>query len=262
VTSDAAASKPVEAEAKASDPPDPGTSDPGRTEKLDAVTGESEQPAASEPVLTPAVEKAAVEKAATPAAETTAAPAVEKPGADAPAAGSEPDDEVADEAVSAGPDTDAGAAAAAPRRNDFPVPRPPEMILGAMFLTFAALPLVLAGSALMLQLGAIGPNLARLVPERWPSVDVGSVVLLVRVAGALLFLLGAVFVALAWIAVKPRRWARKAATIVAGVEAVLLIGGMVATAADPVSVGLVVLAGAGAVLLYLPRSEEFLSSQR
>jgi hypothetical protein len=151
---------------------------------------------------------------------------------------------------------------AKPRSNQLVIDRPPEMVLGAIFLTLAALPLVLAGLGLMLQLGQIGPNLARTVPRKWPTVDVEVVVLLVRVAGFVLLLIGLLFIALTWFACKPRRWARAGATALAAVEALLLIAAMIMTAVDPVSLGLILLAGAGAVLLYLPRSEEFLLAQR
>ncbi|MGI8813731.1 MAG: hypothetical protein ACR2G2_00150 [Pseudonocardia sp.] len=154
------------------------------------------------------------------------------------------------------------AVVAAPSSTQGTIGRPPEMYLGAGFLTLAALPLVLAGVALVLQFGAIGANLRQKVLESGSGVDVGSVILLVRVAGGLVLLGGLLFVALSWFALRPRRWARAGATGLAVVEILLLVAAMIVTAIDPVSLGLILLAGAGAVLLYLPRSEEFLLAQR
>jgi hypothetical protein len=133
------------------------------------------------------------------------------------------------------------------RLNRVAVGRPPEMMLGAIFLTFSALPLVLVGLTLLLRLGGLTPGLANA-----PGI-------LVRFIGLALLLVGVVYVALAWYALKPRQWARNGAAVFAGVEIVMLFIAMLTTAFDPVGIGLILLAGAGAVLMFLPRSAEFLA---
>lgn len=130
------------------------------------------------------------------------------------------------------------------------VRRPSEMVLGAVFLTLAALPLAAVGMALLLRVGGVAPGLMPV-----PGI-------LVRFIGLGLLLVGVIFVWLAWFALKPRHWARAGATVFAGVEVVMLVIGMLATAFDPVGVGLVLLAGAGALLMYLPRSAEYLSQSQ
>lgn len=136
--------------------------------------------------------------------------------------------------------------------------RPTEMYIGAVFLTVAALPLVLVGGGLVLQLGALGTNLRQRITDAGVAVDVDGLVIAFRVGGGVLAAVGLLFVALAWVALRPRRRARTAVTVLAVVEMALLVFAMVVTAPDPVSVGLTLLAGAGLALLYLPRSEEFL----
>lgn len=142
------------------------------------------------------------------------------------------------------------------------VRRPVEMYLGTLFLTLAALPLILVGAALALQIGAIGENLRQRITATGTGLDVGSLILLFRMAGGLLLVIGLLFAVFAWTALKPKRWARTAATVLAVVEIVLLVVAMVVTAVDPVSLGIVLLAGAGVALLYLPRSEEYLLTSR
>ncbi len=136
--------------------------------------------------------------------------------------------------------------------------RPPEMYVGAVFLTLAALPLVLIGGGLALLVGPLGTTLRQRVTEAAPGVDVDQVVLALRAGGGVLAVVGFVFVGLAWLALRPRRRARTAVTVLAGLEMALLAFAMVLTAPDPVSVGITLLAGAGVALLYLPRSQEFL----
>ncbi len=136
--------------------------------------------------------------------------------------------------------------------------RPPEMYLGAVFLTLAALPLVLIGAGLALLVGPLGTTLRQRVTEAAPGADVAQVVLAFQAGGGVLAAVGLVFVALAWLALRPRRRARTAVTVLAALEMALLVFAMVVTAPDPVSIGMTLLAGAGVALLYLPRSEEFL----
>jgi hypothetical protein len=138
------------------------------------------------------------------------------------------------------------------------VQRPVEMFVGGLFLTLAALPLVLVGFALALQMGAIGANLRGRLAGGGAGLDVGGLVLLFRFAGGALLIIGVLFLAFTWATLKPKRWARTAATVLAVVEILLLVGAMIVTTVDPVSLGIVLLAGAGVALLYLPRSEEFL----
>jgi CBS domain containing-hemolysin-like protein len=136
------------------------------------------------------------------------------------------------------------------------------MFLGGLFLTLAALPLILIGTALALQVGAIGENLRRRLTESGTGLDVGAVILLFRFGGGLLLIIGVLFVLFTWIALKPKRWARTGATVLAVVEILLLVIAMVVTTFDPVSLGIVLLAAAGVVLLRLPHSEEFLLTSR
>jgi len=173
-----------------------------------------------------------------------------KPETAQPAGPPEPVDEppTAEPRADAAPDGDGvSAPAVAALINRVAVGRPVEMTLGAVFLTLAALPLVLLGLALLLRLGGVAPGMAQV-----PGI-------LVRFIGLALLVVGVLFVGLAWFAVKPRHWARSGTCVFAGVEIVMLFVGMLVTAFDPVGVGLILLTGAGAVLMYLPRSAEFLA---
>ncbi|HTK64682.1 MAG TPA: hypothetical protein VL595_19990 [Pseudonocardia sp.] len=142
------------------------------------------------------------------------------------------------------------------------VRRPVEMSVAALFLTLAALPLILIGAALALQVGAIGENLRGRLSGGGAGLDVDGLILLFRFAGVALLIAGLLFLAFTWAALKPKRWARTGATVLAVVEILLLVGAMVVTTVDPVSLGIVLLAGAGVVLMYLPHSEEFLLTSR
>jgi hypothetical protein len=140
--------------------------------------------------------------------------------------------------------------------------RPPEMLLGAGFLTLAALPLLLAGLLFGLMLGPTEGNLRRQVLESGKSVSPDTVITLARVGGLVVFLIAVVYIALAWFALKPRRSARAIASGFAVLEVLLLVAAMFFVGPDPVSLGLILLSGAGIVLLYLPRSEEFILTAR
>ena len=142
------------------------------------------------------------------------------------------------------------------------VRRPVEMSVGALFLTLASLPMILIGIALALQVGALGENLRSRLAGGGAGLDVGSLILLFRFAGIALLIIGVLFLVFSWTALKPKRWARTAASVLAVVEILLLVGAMIVTTVDPVSLGIVLLAGAGVALLYLPRSEEFLLTSR
>jgi hypothetical protein len=136
------------------------------------------------------------------------------------------------------------------------------MYLGAFFLTLAALTPIFIGAMLALQIGPIGENLRKQITATGTGIDVDSLILLFRLAGAVLLIVGLLFAVFAWTALKPKRWARTGATVLAVVEILLLIGAMVVTAVDPVSLGIVLVAGAGVALLHLPRSEDFLLTSR
>jgi hypothetical protein len=89
-----------------------------------------------------------------------------------------------------------------------------------------------------------------------------TLIMLLRVAGGVLLLLAVVMIALAWQAVRPSGRARLGVTVLAGLTVAGLIFSMIVTAPDPVSVGMLALAAAGAILLFLPRSEEFIAARR
>ncbi|GAA5155447.1 hypothetical protein GCM10023321_28840 [Pseudonocardia eucalypti] len=141
--------------------------------------------------------------------------------------------------------------------NRLPARRPPEVWAGAVFLTLAAVPALFLGVLLAVQPGRTGSNLQDTLTGARASMDLGTLLALFRVAGLLLLVLGAIYIVLAWIATKPNRGARTIVTIMAAVEVALLVFAMVVSGTDPVSLGLLLLAVAGALLLYLPRSEEF-----
>jgi hypothetical protein len=142
------------------------------------------------------------------------------------------------------------------------VPRPPEMWAGAVFLTLAALPLVVLGFGLAVQPGQIGANLKQKVAAAGTSVGADTLITVIRSAGGVLMLLAVVMVVLACGAVRPSSRARLGVTVLAGLTVAGLIFSMIVTAPDPVSIGMLALAAAGAILLFLPRSEEFIAARR
>ena len=142
------------------------------------------------------------------------------------------------------------------------VRRPAEMWAGAVFLTLAALPLAILGSGLALLPGQYGTNLQQKVNAAHTSIGPDTLVLLFRVGGGVLLVLALACVVLTWRAIQPNRKARLVATVLAALEVVGLIFAMIVTQVDPVSMGVALLAAAGAVLLYLPRSEEFMRAHR
>lgn len=143
-----------------------------------------------------------------------------------------------------------------------PPRRPAEVWAGAVFLTLAALPVMFLGAVLALLPGQAGANLRQKITDAGTSMDVETLVTLFRAAGAVLLIVGALFVVLAWLAARPRRRARTAVTVLVVIEVALLVFAMVVAVPDPVSVGVLLLALAGAVLLYLPRSDEFIRHPR
>jgi hypothetical protein len=142
------------------------------------------------------------------------------------------------------------------------VRRPPEMWAGAVFLTLAALPLLVLGVSLALQPGQFGTNLKQKITSAGTSMNADTLLTLLRVGGAVLLVLAVVFMLFTWQSVKPQRRARTVACVLAALEVVALVVTMVLTAPDPVSVGVGLLALAGAILLYLPHSEEFMRAHR
>lgn len=142
------------------------------------------------------------------------------------------------------------------------VRRPAEMWAGAVFLTLAALPLAILGGGLALLPGQFGTNLQQKVSSAGTSISADTLILLFRVGGAVLLVLAVAAIVLAWQAIRPHRKARLWATVLAALEVVGLVAAMVVTQVDPVSLGVALLAAAGALLLFLPRSEEFMRARR
>jgi hypothetical protein len=130
------------------------------------------------------------------------------------------------------------------------------MWAGAVFLTLASVPLVVFGFGLVAMPGQIGENLRQKFSAGGSSPD--TTLLLLRVGGGVLLVLAVALIVLAWLAWRPGLKARLGASVLAGLTVVGLGVSMTMTAVDPVSVGMVLLALTGAVLMYLPRSEEFM----
>lgn len=141
------------------------------------------------------------------------------------------------------------------------VRRPPELWAGAIFLTLAALPAAVFGVLLGLQPGNVGLNLRAKIDSMHSTVATDVLLNVFRAVGAVVLLLAVLFVLFAWLSVLPKRGARSIAAALAVLEVALLIGAMAISQVDPVSLGIVLLAVAGAVLLYLPRSQEFITAR-
>jgi len=139
--------------------------------------------------------------------------------------------------------------------------RPPELWAGAIFLTLAALPAAVFGVLLGLQPGNIGVNLRAKIDNVHSTVATDVLLNVFRAVGAVVLILAVLFALFAWLAVHPRRGARSIAAALAVLEVVLLIGAMAISQVDPVSLGIVLLAVAGAVLMFLPRSQEFIAAR-
>ena len=148
------------------------------------------------------------------------------------------------------------ATAGAPRL----VRRPPEAWAGAIFLTLAALPAVGVGVVLGLQPGPINSNLRQRIDAANSTASTDFLLTVFRAAGFTILVLGLLFILFAWLAVGPKKGARAVATALAAFEVVMLLAGIVVAGLDPVSLGIVLLAVAGTVLLYLPRTNEYLIS--
>jgi hypothetical protein len=142
------------------------------------------------------------------------------------------------------------------------VRRPPELWVGAIFLTLAALPLIVLGGGLAVQPGQIGTNLRDKITAAGAAAGPDSLLMGLRIGGVVILLLAVLMLALTWLAVRPRRKARLGAAVLATLEAVGLAATMAFTAPDPVSIGVLLLVIAGVALLYLPRSEEFMYTGR
>lgn len=142
------------------------------------------------------------------------------------------------------------------------VRRPPEMLVGAVFLTLAALPAMACGVLLGLLPGNVDTNLRARINATRTTVNTDLLVGVFRAAGLVILLLAVLFVLFAWLTVRPRRGARLVATTLAALEVVLLVAAMVVAGVDPVSLGIALLAVVGTVLLYLPRSTGFLLAHR
>ena len=141
--------------------------------------------------------------------------------------------------------------------------RPFELYVAAVFLMMAALPLVDLGVGLAFGLGEWGPSLRQKIAGSGVSAgEVDAMVTVFRIVGAVVLLVGLGFAVLVWAAMWPRRWARASVTAMAALEVALLVSAMIVTSPDSVSVGMILLAGAGVALLYLPCAEEFALSRR
>jgi hypothetical protein len=141
-----------------------------------------------------------------------------------------------------------------------PVGRPPEAWAGAIFLTLAALPAVVVGVLLGLQPGNIGANLRARIEAVNTTMSTDFLITMFRAVGVAIFILAVLYLLFAWLAVRPKKGARAVVTALAAFEVVLLVAGMVVAGLDPVSLGVVLLAVAGTVLLYLPRTNEYLTA--
>jgi heme A synthase len=142
------------------------------------------------------------------------------------------------------------------------VGRPAEMWAGAIFLTLAALPSAILGGGLAVQPGQFGANLRQKISSAGTSASADTLILLSRIGGAVLVVLAVLFVALAWKAVSPNSKARVGASVLAALQVAGLVVAVIVTEPDPASIGVGLLASAGAILLYLPRSEEFMNARR
>jgi heme A synthase len=136
------------------------------------------------------------------------------------------------------------------------------MWAGAIFLTLAALPAAVFGVLLAVQPGNISSNLRSKIDSANSTISTDVLLNIFRAAGVAILVLALLFLLFAWLTVQPKRGARPITAALAAVEVVLLVGAMVVTTADPVSMGIVLLAVAGAVLLFLPRSQEFIASRK
>ena len=106
--------------------------------------------------------------------------------------------------------------------------------------------------------GQYGTNLRQRIGSAGTSVSADTLILLFRVCGAVLLVLSVACIVLAWRAVRPNRKARLGVSVLAVLAVLGLAFTMVVTVADPVSFGVALLAAAGTLLLFLPRSEEFM----
>jgi cytochrome bd-type quinol oxidase subunit 2 len=147
------------------------------------------------------------------------------------------------------------------RRASDLVRRPPELWAGAIFLTLAALPAAVFGVLLGLQPGNIGVNLRANIDNAHSTVRTDLLLNVFRAVGVVVLVLAVLFALFAWLAVQPRRGARSIAAALAVLEVVLLVVAMAISQVDPVSLGIVLLAVAGAVLMFLPRSQEFIAAR-
>ena len=146
--------------------------------------------------------------------------------------------------------------------NQLAATRPTEVVVGAVFLTLAALPVAVLGLFLGVQPGNVGTNLRQKITASGAGVDVEMLLTVFRTAGVLLLAVGVAIGALAWRAARPNQKARTAVTVIVVILALLLVGSMLVATPDPASIGVLLLSVAGIALLYLPRSSEFIAGDR
>jgi hypothetical protein len=152
------------------------------------------------------------------------------------------------------PDVASLTAAAGMRR------RPPELWAGAAAITAAVVPVAVLGLLLVVEPSRTGVDLWQKITEAEPATSLPVLAAVFRVGGLLLVVLAVAFGALVWLTVRPRRGARLLSTVLVALEVLVLSFAMGTLSPGPVSVLTLVLAAVGTVLLYLPRSDAFISS--
>jgi hypothetical protein len=139
--------------------------------------------------------------------------------------------------------------------------RPLEFWAAALLLTCAVVPVAIVGVALALQPG-LGPDLWQKITGMTLSLNVGTQRGVFAVIGLLLVVISVAFESLVWLSVRPNRGARTLTTVLVALQVLVLAFDMGRLGADRVTIAMVVVAAVGTILLYLPRSERFLASQR
>jgi hypothetical protein len=138
--------------------------------------------------------------------------------------------------------------------------RPPELWAGAAALTAAVVPVVVLGLLLVVAPSRAGVDLWQKLTGAEPAIGPTALAAVFRASGLLLVVLAVAFGALVWLTVRPSRGARLLSTVLVALEVLVLAFAMGTLSPGPVSVLTLVLAAGGTVLLYLPRSDAFISS--
>ncbi|MDT7583725.1 MAG: hypothetical protein QOE32_1275 [Pseudonocardiales bacterium] len=138
--------------------------------------------------------------------------------------------------------------------------RPPELWAGAAAITAAVVPVAVLGLLLVVEPSRAGVDLWRKITGAEPGTSLTVLAAVLRVSGLLLVVLAVAFGALVWLTLRPSRGARLLSTVLVALEVLVLAFAMGSLSPGPVSVLTLVLAAVGTVLLYLPRSDAFISS--